>query len=157
MGTTAWKYQKGVWTDVTSDWKSDDDWGWREELRSNGYEADPAIRLGDLDSDTFAGEVYSKSGGGSGYAVIVTVGEGGEAVVVDGLPDLLGLLNELTPVVKQVSDLSGGATSALEREYARLRRLGYPHEVADEASRTYAAEIEEADDEDEDDTQLTGA
>ena len=68
--------------------------------------------------------------------------------MVDGLPDLIGLLNELTPAVKQVSDLSGGATSALEREYARLRRLGYPHEVADPASRTYA---EELDDDDEDD------
>lgn len=147
MGTTAWKYQKGSWTDVTGDWKSDDDWGWREELRSNGYDPDPAIRLGDLDSDTFAAEVYPKSGEGAGFAVIVTVGEGGEAIVVDGLPDLLGLLGELAPAVKNVSDLTGGATSALEREYARLRRLGYPHEVADEASRTYAAEIE--DDEEE--------
>ena len=150
MGTLAWKYQKGVWTDVTSDWKSSDDWGWREELRSNGYEPDPGIRLGDLDSDSFAAEVYSKSGEGPGYAVIVTVGEGGEAVVVDGLPDLVGLLAELAPAVKHVSDLSGGATSALEREYARLRRLGYPHEVADAASRTYAAEVEDEDDDDED-------
>ena len=149
MGTNAWKYQKGVWTDVTSDWKSDDDWGWREELRSNGYEPDPAIRLGDLDSDTFAAEVYGKSGDAIGYAVIVTLGEGGEAVVVAGLPDLLGLLNELAPAVKNVSDLAGGATSALEREYARLRRLGYPHEVADAASRAYAAEIEDDEDDDE--------
>lgn len=145
MGTTAWKYQKGSWTDVTGDWKSDDEWGWREELRSNGYEADPAIRMGDLDSDTFAAEVYAKSGEEAGYAVIVTVGEGGEAIVVDGLPDLVGLLGEVAPAVKNVSDLTGGATSALEREYARLRRLGYPHEVADEASRTYASEIEDDD------------
>ena len=149
MGTLAWKYQKGVWTDVTSDWKSSDDWGWREELRSNGYEPDPGIRLGDLDSDSFAAEVYSKSGEGPGYAVIVTVGEGGEAVVVDGLPDLVGLLGELAPAVKHVSDLSGGATNALEREYARLRRLGYPHEVADAASRTYAAEVEDEDDDED--------
>jgi len=153
VGTTAWKYEKGVWTDGTSDWKSSDDWGWREELRSNGYEPDPAIRLGDLDSDSFAAEVYAKSGEGSGYAVIVTVGEGGEAVVVAGLPDLIGLLGELAPSVKHVSDLTGGATGALEREYARLRKLGYPHEVADTASRTYAAEIEddEAADEGQDD------
>ena len=149
MGTTAWKYQKGVWTDVTSDWKSSDDWGWREELRSNGYEPDPAIHLGDLDSDSFAAEVYARSGEGAGYAVIVTVGEGGEAVTVGGLPDLVALLGELGPAVKHVSDLTGGATSALEREYARLRRLGYPHEVADAASRTYAAEVEDQD-EDED-------
>ena len=153
MGTTAWKYQKGVWTDVTDDWKSDDDWGWREELRSNGYEPDPAIRLGDLDSDTFAAEVYARSGDGIGYAVIVTVGEGGEAVTVASLPELIGLLGELAPAVKNVSDLSGGSTSALEREYARLRRLGYPHEVADAASRTYAAEIE-ADDDDEDEDEV---
>ncbi len=85
--------------------------------------------------------------------MIVTVGEAGEAVVVDGLPDLLKLLNELAPAVKQVSDLSGGATSALEREYARLRRLGYPHEVADAASRTYAEEMDDEDDDDEDDTE----
>ena len=149
MGTNAWKYQKGVWTDVTSDWKSDDDWGWREELRSNGYEPDPAIRLGDLDSDTFAAEVYGRSGDVAGYAVIVTLGEGGEAIVVSGLPDLIGLLNELAPTVQHISDLNGGATSALEREYARLRRLGYPHEVADAASRTYAAEIEGDEDEEE--------
>ena len=148
MGTTAWKYQKGVWTDVTADWKSDDDWGWREELRSNGYEPDPAIRLGDLDSDTFAAEVYARSGDGVGYAVIVTVGEGGEAVTVGSLPDLIGPLGELAPAVKNVSDLSGGSTSALEREYARLRRLGYPHEVADAASRTYAAEVEDDTDDD---------
>ena len=83
----------------------------------------------------------------AGYAVIVTVGEGGEAVMVDGLPDLVGLLGELAPAVKHVSDLSGGATSALEREYARLRKLGYPHEVADAASRAYAAEVEDEDDE----------
>ena len=146
MGTTAWKYQKGAWSDVTGDWKSDDDWGWREELRSNGYEPDPAIRLGDLDSDTFAAEVYDASGDAAGYAVIVTIGEGGEAIVVDGLPDLVGLLGELAPAVKHVSDLTGGATSALEREYARLRKLGYPHEVADAASRTYAAEIEDDED-----------
>jgi len=143
VGTAAWKYQKGVWTDVTADWKSDDEWGWREELRSNGYEPDPAIRLGDLDSDSFAAEVYPKSGEQAGYALIVTLGEGGEAVVVSGLPDLIGLLGELAPAVKNVSDLTGGATSALEREYARLRKLGYPHEVADSASRTYAAEIED--------------
>jgi len=149
VGTTAWKYQKGDWTDVTSDWKSSDDWGWREELRSNGYDHEPGIRLGDLDSDSFAAEVYAKSGDGAGYAVIVTVGEGGDAVVVGGLPDLIRLLGELAPAVKHVNDLSGGATSALEREYARLRRLGYPHEVADSASRTYAAEIEEEDDDDE--------
>jgi hypothetical protein len=149
VGTTAWKYQKGVWSDVTGDWKSSDDWGWREELRSNGYEPDPSIRLGDLDSDTFAAEVYARSGQGSGYAAIVTVGEGGEAIVVDGLPDLVGLLGELAPSLKHVSDLTGGATSALEREYARLRRLGYPHEVADSASRTYAAEIEDEDEDDE--------
>ncbi len=148
MGTTAWKYDKGVWTDATSDWKSSDDWGWREELRSNGYEPDPAIRLGDLDTDTFAAEAYAQSGDGVGYAVIVTVGEGGEAVVVGGLPDLVSLLGELAPAVKHVSDMTGGATSALEREYARLRRLGYPHEVADAASRTYAEEIDEEDDED---------
>jgi hypothetical protein len=147
VGTTAWKYLKGSWTEVTADWKSDDEWGWREELRSNGYEPDPAIRLGDLDSDTFAAEVYAKSGEGVGYAVIVTVGEGGEAIVVDGLPDLIALLGELAPAVKNVTDLTGGATSDLEREYARLRRLGYPHEVADEASRTYAAEIEDDDEE----------
>jgi hypothetical protein len=67
-------------------------------------------------------------------------------VVVDGLPDLVGLLGELAPSVKNVSDLTGGATSALEREYARLRRLGYPHDVADAASRTYAAEVEDEDD-----------
>ncbi len=151
MGTLAWNYQKGVWTDVTGDWKSSDDWGWREELRSNGYEADPGIRLGDLDSDSFAAEVYAKTGDAPGYAVIVTIGEGGEAVVVGGLPDLVGLLGELAPAVKHVSDLSGGATSALEREYARLRRLGYPHEVADAASRTYAAEVEDQDDDDDDD------
>ena len=149
MGTTAWKYGKGVWIDATGDWKSSDDWGWREELRSNGYEPDPAIRMGDLDTDTFAAEVYAKSGEGSGYAVIVTVGEGGEAVVVSGLPDLVGLLAELGEAVKYVSDLTGGATSALEREYARLRRLGYPHEVADAASRTYADEIGDEDDGDE--------
>ena len=143
MGTTAWKYEKGVWTDATGEWKSSDDWGWREELRSNGYEPDPAVRLGDLDSDSFAAEAYARSGKELGYAVIVTVGEGGEAVVVDGLPDLVGLLAELGPAVKHVSDLSGGATSVLEREYARLRRLGYPHEVADAASRTYAEEIED--------------
>lgn len=147
MGTTAWKYDKGVWTDATSGWKSNDEWGWREELRSNGYEADPAIRIGDLDSDTFAAEVYAANGDAVGYAVIVTIGEGGEAVMVDGLPGLVALLGELTPAVKHVSDLSGGATNAMEREYARLRRLGYPHEVADAASRTYAAEIE-SDDED---------
>ncbi len=151
MGTVAWKYEKGSWADLTSDWKSSDDWGWREELRSNGYEPDPAMRLGDLDSDSFAAEVYSKSGESPGYAVIVTVGEGGEAVVVEGLPDLIGLLNELAPAVKQVSDLSGGATSALEREYARLRRLGYPHDVADAASRTYAEEIEDEEEDDADD------
>lgn len=151
MGTLAWNYQKGVWTDVTGDWKSSDDWGWREELRSNGYEADPGIRLGDLDSDSLAAEVYAKTGDAPGYAVIVTIGEGGEAVVVGGLPDLVGLLGELAPAVKHVSDLSGGATSALEREYARLRRLGYPHEVADAASRTYAAEVEDQDDDDDDD------
>ncbi len=150
MGTAAWKYQKGVWTDVTSDWKSDDDWGWREELRSNGYEPDPAIRMGDLDSDSFAAEVYPKSGENPGYALIVTLGEGGEAVVVNGLPDLVGLLGELGPAVKHVSDMTGGATNAQEREYARLRKLGYPHEVADAASRTYAAEIE-VDDDDADD------
>ena len=150
MGTAAWKYQKGVWTDVTSDWKSDDEWGWREELRSNGYEPDPAIRLGDLDSDSFAAEVYPRSGEAAGYAVIVTLGEGGEAVVVNGLPDLVGLLGELGPAVKHVSDLTGGATNAMEREYARLRKMGYPHEVADAASRTYAAEIEDDDDEDGD-------
>ena len=152
VGTIAWKYEKGSWADLTSDWKSSDDWGWREELRSNGYEPDPAMRLGDLDSDNFAGEVYARTGDSPGYAVIVTVGEAGEAVVVDGLPDLLKLLNELAPAVKQVSDLSGGATSALEREYARLRRLGYPHEVADAASRTYAEEMDDEDD-DEDDTE----
>ncbi len=151
MGTTAWKYQKGVWDDATSDWKSSDDWGWREELRSNGYDPDPAIRLGDLDSDSFAAEAYTRSGSGSGYALIVTVGEGGEAVVVDGLPDLIGLLTELAPAVKSAIDLSGGATSALEREYARLRRLGYPHDVADVASRSYAEEIDDEDDEAEDD------
>jgi hypothetical protein len=149
VGTSAWKYQKGVWTDVTSDWKSSDDWGWREELRSNGYDPDPSIRLGDLDSDTFAAEVYAKSGDDPGYAAIVTIGEGGEAIVVGGLPDLVGLLGELAPAVKHVSDLSGGATNALEREYARLRRIGYPHEVADAASRTYAAEIEDADDDED--------
>jgi len=149
VGTTAWKYQRSVWTDVTSDWKSSDDWGWREELRSNGYEADPAIRLGDLDSDNFAAEVFAKSGEAAGYAVIVTVGEGGEAIVIDGLPDLIGLLGELSPAVKHVIDLSGGATSSLEREYARLRRLGYPHDVADAASRTYAAEIGDEDDDEE--------
>lgn len=149
MGTTAWKYEKGDWTDATGAWKSSDDWGWREELRSNGYDPDPAVRLGDLDSDSFAAEVYARSGEGTGYAVIVTVGEGGEAVLVDGLPDLLGVLGELGPAVKDVSDLSGGATSALEREYARLRRLGYPHEVADAASRTYADEIEDEDEDDE--------
>ena len=153
VGTIAWKYEKGSWAELTSDWKSSDDWGWREELRSNGYEPDPAMRLGDLDSDSFAGEVYARTGDSSGYAVIVTVGEAGEAVVVDGLPDLLKLLNELAPAVKQVSDLSGGATSALEREYARLRRLGYPHEVADAASRTYAEEMDDEDDDDEDDTE----
>ena len=149
MGTTAWKYEKGVWTDATGSWKSNDAWGWREELRSNGYEPDPAVRLGDLDSDSFAAEAYARSSKELGYAVIVTVGEGGEAVVVDGLPDLVGLLSELGPAVKHVSDLSGGATSALEREYARLRRLGYPHEVADAASRAYAEAIE--DDEEDDD------
>ncbi|MEO5680457.1 MAG: hypothetical protein ABIS47_12405 [Acidimicrobiales bacterium] len=148
MGTTAWKYEKGSWSDITSDWKSSDEWGWREELRSNGYDADPAVRLGDLDSDSFAAEAYAKSGEAPGYAVIVTVGEGGEAVVVSGLPDLVGLLAELGPAVKHVSDLSGGATSALEREYARLRRLGYPHEVADAASRAYAEEIEDDDEDD---------
>lgn len=146
MGTTAWKYEKGSWSDVSDQWKSDDEWGWREELRSNGYDPEPAMRLGDLDSDSFAAEAYAKSGEGSGYAVIVTVGEGGEAVVVSGLPDLLGLLGELAPTVKHVSDLSGGATSALEREYARLRRLGYPHDVADAASRTYSEEVEAEDD-----------
>ena len=149
MGTTAWKYEKGVWIDATADWKSSDDWGWREELRSNGYEPDPAVRLGDLDSDSFAAEAYAQSGEGTGYAVVVTVGEGGEAIVVDGLPDLIGLLGQLGPAVKNVSELSGGATSALEREYSRLRRLGYPHEVADAASRTYAEEIEDDEDEDE--------
>ena len=149
MGTTAWKYEKGSWSDITSEWKSSDEWGWREELRSNGYEPEPAVRLGDLDSDSFAAEAYPKAGEAPGYAVIVTVGEGGDAVVVSGLPDLIGLLAELGPAVKHVSDLSGGATSALEREYARLRRLGYPHEVADAASRSYAEEIEDAD-EDED-------
>ena len=148
MGTTAWRYEKGVWTDATGDWKSSDDWGWREELRSNGYDPDPAIRLGDLDTDTFAAEAYAQSGDGRGYAVIVTVGEGGEAVVVNALPDLLRLLGELGPAVKHVSDMTGGATSALEREYARLRRLGYPHEVADAASRTYAEEIGDEDDDD---------
>ena len=153
VGTIAWKYEKGSWADLTSDWKSSDDWGWREELRSNGYEPDPAMRLGDLDSDSFAGEVYARTGDSPGYAVIITVGEAGEAVVVDGLPDLLKLLNELAPAVKHVSDLSGGATSALEREYARLRRLGYPHEVADAASRTYAEEMDDEDDDDEDDTE----
>ena len=147
MGTTAWKYDKGDWTDATAAWKSSDDWGWREELRSNGYDPDPAVRLGDIDSDSFAAEVYAKTGEGTGYAVIVTIGEGGEAVLVDGLPDLIGVLGELGPAVKDVSDLSGGATSALEREYARLRKLGYPHEVADAASRTYADEIEDGDDE----------
>ena len=146
MSTTAWKYQKGVWSDVTSDWKSDDDWGWREELRSNGYEPDPAIRLGDLDSESFAAEVYAKSGAGSGFAVIVIVGEGGEVVTTSSLPDLIGLLGELAPPFRSLTFLTAGATSALEREYARLRRLGYPHEVADAASRTYAAEVE-ADDE----------
>ena len=151
MGTTAWKYRDGDWTDVTVDWKSSDDWGWREELRSNGYEPDPAIHLGDLDSDSFAAEVYAKSGDGTGYAVIVTVGEGGEAVVVDGLPDLVGILGELGPAIKDVSDLTGGATRALEREYARLRRLGYPHEVADAASRTFAAEIEDGDENEDED------
>ncbi len=151
VGTTAWKYEKGVWTDATGDWKSSDDWGWREELRSNGYEPDPAVRLGDLDSDSFAAEAYPKAGEAPGYAVIVTVGEGGDAVVVSGLPDLIGLLAELGPAVKHVSDLSGGATSALEREYARLHRLGYPHEVADAASRAYAEEIED-EDEDDDET-----
>jgi len=151
VGTTAWKYEKGSWSDITSEWKSSDEWGWREELRSNGYEPEPAVRLGDLDSDSFAAEAYPKAGEAPGYAVIVTVGEGGDAVVVSGLPDLIGLLAELGPAVKHVSDLSGGATSALEREYARLRRLGYPHEVADAASRSYAEEIED-EDEDDDET-----
>jgi len=149
VGTTAWKFENSVWTDNSSDWKSSDEWGWREELRSNGYEPDPAVRLGDLDSDSFAAEAYAQSGEGTGYAVVVTVGEGGEAIVVDGLPDLIGLLGQLGPAVKNVSELSGGATSALEREYSRLRRLGYPHEVADAASRTYAEEIEDDEDEDE--------
>jgi len=149
VGTTAWKFKYSVWTDISTDWKSSDEWGWREELRSNGYEPDPAVRLGDLDSDSFAAEAYAQSGEGTGYAVVVTVGEGGEAIVVDGLPDLIGLLGQLGPAVKNVSELSGGATSALEREYSRLRRLGYPHEVADAASRTYAEEIEDDEDEDE--------
>ena len=145
MGTTAWHYDNGTWTDASEDWKSDDEWGWREELRENGYDPDPAIRLGDLDADNFAAEAYSAKVG-IGYAVIITVGEGGEAVKVDGLPSLIALLGELSPGIKAVNDLSGGATSALEREYARLRKLGYPHEVADEASRTYAEELTHAED-----------
>jgi hypothetical protein len=151
VGTTAWHYKAGSWDDATSTWTSKDEWGWREELRSNGYEPDPAIRLGDLDTDAFAAEAYAALGGKGGYAVIVTVGEGGEVVVVDGLPDLVKLLGELGPAVKHVHDLSGGATNALEREYSRLRGLGYPHEVADPASRTYAEEIESVEDDDDED------
>lgn len=145
MGTTAWHYDRGVWSETTLTWKSNDEWGWREELRANGYEPDPAIRLGDLDADTFAAETYSAKEG-NGYAVVLTIGEGGEVITVDGLPSLVGLLDELAPTIARVSELSGGATSVLEREYARLRKLGYPHDVADEASRTFADELADAED-----------
>ena len=148
MGTTAWHYDKGVWSDTTLTWKSNDEWGWREELRANGYEPDPAIRLGDLDADTFAAETYAQKDG-KGYAVIVTIGEGGEVVTVDGLPSLVRLLGELAPTISHISELTGGATNLMEREYARLRKLGYPHDVADEASRTFAEELAAADDDED--------
>jgi hypothetical protein len=147
VGTTAWKFERGIWSEATS-WRSDDEWGWREELRNNGFEGDPAIRLGDLDTDSFAAEAYSKAEEGKGYAVVVTIGDGGEVVLVDGLRDLLDLLAKLGPVVQSINELSGGATNAIEREYARLRKLGYPHEVADEAAHTFAEEIEAADEAD---------
>ena len=147
MGTTAWRFERGIWSEAPT-WRSDDDWGWREELRNNGYEGDPAVRLGDLDTDSFAAEAYTKAEEGTGYAVVVTIGEGGEVVLVDGLRDLLELFAKLAPVVESINDLSGGATNAIEREYARLRNLGYPHEVADEASHTFAEEIEAADEAD---------
>jgi hypothetical protein len=34
----------------------------------------------------------------------------------------------------------------MEREYARLRKLGYPHDVADEAAHTFADELASAED-----------
>jgi hypothetical protein len=144
VGTTAWHYDKGSWSETTLTWKSNDDWGWREELRANGYDPDPAIRLGDLDSDSLAAEAYTQKDG-KGYAVVLTIGEGGEVITVDGLPGLVGLLNEVGPSISRVSELSGGATNVMEREYARLRKLGYPHDVADEASRTFADELAAAD------------
>ena len=146
MGTTAWTYDKGTWTDASDSWTSNDEWGWREELRSNGYEPDPSVRLGDLDADNLAVEVFAKSADAGGWAVVITVGETGEVVKVETMPGLLALLSEIGPVVEQVANLTGGATSTTEREYARLRKLGYPHEVADEASRTFAAETANNDD-----------
>ena len=89
-----------------------------------------------------------KANEGKGYAVVVTIGDGGEVVLVDGLRDLLDFLGKLGPVVQSINELSGGATNAIEREYSRLRKLGYPHEVADEASHTFAEEIEAADEAD---------
>jgi hypothetical protein len=161
MGTTAWRYVKGLWTDATPEWRSSDDWGWREELKQNRYDPDPAVRLGDIDVDSFAVEAYAaaetKAAGGGladgddvsggaggkrvGWAVIVSVGAGGDVVLVDNLPDLVALLTTIGPVVEQVQGLNLGATNAQEREYSRLRRLGYPHEVADEASRIFVEEI----------------
>lgn len=162
MGTTAWRYVKGLWTDATPEWRSSDDWGWREELKQNGYDPDPAVRLGDIDVDSFAVEAYAAaeakasaavagdddapSGNGAGrvkigWAVIVSVGAGGDVVLVDNLPDLVALLTTIGPVVEQVQGLNLGATNAQEREYSRLRRLGYPHEVADEASRIFVEEV----------------
>ncbi len=163
MGTTAWRYVKGQWTDATPEWRSSDEWGWREELKQNGYDPDPAVRLGDIDVDSFAVEAYARAeakaptagsddgeaaGSGAapsrakvGWAVIVSVGAGGDVVLVDTLPDLVALLTTIGPVVEQVQGLNLGATNAQEREYSRLRRLGYPHEVADEASRIFVEEV----------------
>src|SRR5437588_314939 len=44
-GTTAWRYERGAWTEASTSWKSNDEWVWREELRNNGYQPDPSIRL----------------------------------------------------------------------------------------------------------------
>lgn len=147
MGTTAWRYERGQWSEASTGWQSDDEWGWREELDRNGFEADPAVRLGDIETDTFAAEAYARTDEGEGWAVVVSVGAGGDVVLVATLPDLVALFKELSPVVEAVQNFSLGATSAEEREYARLRRLGYPHDLADEAAKIFVQETGAEEDE----------
>lgn len=111
-------------------WKDDEDLS--SALERNGYRSDSPLFGGDILTNSFSYEVYSKEKSGkaaSPFLVVVAINSTNYQVFVDDFPSVLDLLTKLAPIARETSekardesvmDTTGGLTVGTFEAYLKL-------------------------------------